>query len=78
MKIFKKAGHQPQTKLQKRVSGISTPELSVWVETSLFTIGKNVTGIRGGSIEQLKEAEIGAEALLAIIQELIKRSENEF
>jgi hypothetical protein len=78
MKIFKKAGLPPQSKIQKRVAKISTPELSVWVETSLFTIGKNVAGISGGSKEQLKEAEMGAEALLAIIQELIKRSENEF
>jgi len=78
MKIFKKAGHQPQTKLQKRVSGISTPELTVWAENSLFTIGKNIAGVRGGSMEQLKEAEIGAEALLVIIQELLKRSKNEF
>lgn len=75
MKILKKAGHQPQSKLQKRVSGISTPELTIWAENSLFTIGKNIVGIRGGTPELLKEAEIGAEALLAIVQELIKRSE---
>lgn len=75
MKILKKAGHQPQSKLQKRVSGISTPELTIWAENSLFTIGKNIAGIRGGTPELLKEAEVGAEALLAIVQELIKRSE---
>jgi hypothetical protein len=34
--------------------------------------------MRGGTPEALKEAEIGAEALLAIVQELMKRSENEF
>jgi RNA 3'-terminal phosphate cyclase len=78
MKILKKAGHQPQTKLQQRVSKISTSELTVWAETSLYTIGKNIAGMRGGTPEALKEAEIGAEALLAIVQELIKRSENEF
>lgn len=78
MKILKKAGPQPQSKLQKRISGISTPELTTWAETSLFIIGKNIAGIRGGTPEMLKEAESGAEALLAIVQELIKRSENEF
>jgi hypothetical protein len=78
MKILKKAGRQPQTKLQKRVGGISSPELTVWAENSLYTIGKNIAGMRGGTPEALKEAEIGAEALLAIIQELLKRSENEF
>lgn len=78
MTIFrkKKAGNQHQTKIQKRVATISTPDLVMWVENSLFTIGKGVTSWqKTQQIEQLYEAEMGAEALLAITQELKKRAD---
>jgi hypothetical protein len=71
----KKDGSQPQTKLQKRVGMISTPELVTWAENSLFVIGKNVTGwmkTKEGFL--LDEADLGAEALYAITQELKKRA----
>jgi hypothetical protein len=79
MKIFqkKKAGHQPQSKLAQRIANISTPELITWAENSLFVIGKNLVHHQRDGIDALKEAELGAEALLAITQELIKRAKNE-
>lgn len=81
MTIFKKKtdGHQSQTKLQKRVSQISTPELVTWAENSLFVIGKEVTGwMRTKEAALLDEADLGAEALYAITQELKKRAKNDF
>lgn len=81
MTIFKKKtdGHQSQTKLQKRVSQISTPELVTWAENSLFVIGKEVTGwMRTKDAALLDEADLGAEALYAITQELKKRAKNDF
>lgn len=77
MKILKKAGQPQPTKLQKRIAGISTPELVTWAENSLFAIGKNVVHHRRDGVEMLYEAKMGAEALLAITEELIKRAENE-
>lgn len=78
MKIFKKneAGFQPQTKIQKRVATISTPDLVAWTENALFTIGKNVTGWQRNPSEDylLEEADLGAEALYAITQELKRRA----
>jgi hypothetical protein len=74
MKISKKAGNQPQSKLQKRVSGISTPELITWAENSLFVIGKNIVHHQRDGIDAIAEAELGAEALLAITQELKRRA----
>jgi hypothetical protein len=75
MKTFqKKKGGVPQTKLQQRVSGISTPELITWAENSLFVIGKNIVHHQRDGIEAIYEAELGAEALLAITQELKKRA----
>ena len=81
MTIFKKKtdGHQSQTKLQKRISQISTPELVTWAENSLFVIGKEVTGwMRTKDAALLDEADLGAEALYAITQELKKRAKNDF
>ena len=48
----------------------------MWVENSLFTIGKSIAGTGSHSIEQLEEANLGAEALYAITQELLKRARN--
>jgi hypothetical protein len=77
MKIFSKAGHPQQSKLQKRVASIGTSELIVWVENALYVIGKEVTHHqRDRNIDSLYEAKLGAEALLAITEELIKRAEN--
>jgi hypothetical protein len=51
----------------------------MWAENALFVIGKEVTHHqRNKSIESLLEAELGAEALLAIVRELKKRAENEW
>lgn len=78
MKIFKKDGPQQPTKLEKRIASISTPELITWAENSLFVIGKETTNwLRTKDGLLLDEAEVGAEALLAIIKELKKRA-NEF
>ena len=77
MKIFKKDGNQPLTKLQKRVAGISSPELITWAENALFVIGREITGyMRNHDSAQLDEADMGAEALYAITQELKKRAKN--
>jgi hypothetical protein len=78
MTIFGKKQDGPQlpSKLTKRVANISTPELVMWVENSLFVIGKNITHWeRERSPELLEEAHMGAEALYAITTELKNRNE---
>jgi hypothetical protein len=55
------------------VANIGTSELITWAENSLFVIGKNVVHHQRDGMDALKEAEIGAEALLAIVKELQKR-----
>jgi hypothetical protein len=60
--------------MEKRVSGIGTPDLIMWAENALFVIGKEVTHHqRTKSQDSLDEALLGAEALVAIIKELQKR-----
>jgi len=81
MTIFKKkkAGSQSQTKLQKRIASISTSELITWTENALFVVGKEVTAwSRDHSADHLYEADMGAEALYAITQELKARAKNDF
>lgn len=79
MKIFLKGGQPQPTKLQKRVASIGTSELISWTENALYVIGKEITHYqRDKDIDALYEMELGAEALLAITQELKKRAANEF
>ena len=50
----------------------------MWAENALFEIGKGITHHqRDRSIDVMAEMELGAEALLAIVQELKKRMANE-
>jgi hypothetical protein len=79
MKIFQKktGGRQPQTKIEKRVASIATPDLVMWAENALYVIGKEVTHwTRDKNDDSLEEAALGAEALTAIVKELQKRSMN--
>jgi hypothetical protein len=77
MMIFKKkkGGSQPQSKIEKRVSTIGTYDLVLWAENALYVIGKEITHHqRDKNADALYEAELGAEALLAIVRELRSRS----
>lgn len=75
MRIFKKVGHQQPTKLEKRVSGISTPDLVGWAENALFILGREITSwLRDNDQRKMDEAVLGAEVLLAITKELQRRS----
>jgi hypothetical protein len=77
MKIFKKDGNPQPTKLEKRVAKIGTTDLVLWAETSLYSIGKNITHwAKESEPFLLEEAHLGAEALLAITTELKRRESN--
>ena len=75
MKIFKKDGSRQLTKMEKRVSTISSYDLVMWAENALYVIGKEVTHYqRDRNVDALDEAILGAEALVAITKELKKRA----
>jgi len=79
MTIFQKKtdGYQPQTKIQKRISKIATPDLIMWAENALYVIGKELTQwSRNREDSLLEEASLGAEALYEITLELKRRSSN--
>ena len=75
MKILKRDGKPQPTKLQKRISGLQTHDLVMWVETTLYGIGKAVAGMGAKTVESYAVAEENAEALLEIIRELKRRAE---
>ena len=71
----KRDGHQPQTRIEKRVATISTPDLITWMEQSMYTIGRHITTWqRQQSEADLDEVLIGAEAFYAIAKELKRRT----
>ena len=73
MKILKRDGNRQPTKLEKRISGISTPELVNWFEVVLSNLGRSVFH-NHRDVASLQEAEVAAEAALAVVRELKKRA----
>jgi hypothetical protein len=72
----KQAGHQPQTKVEKRVSRISTPELIIWMEQATISVGKHIAHWqRDQSSDDLNEVVMAAEVFHAIAKELKRREE---
>ena len=60
------------------MASIGTIDLVMWAENALYVIGKEITHHqRDRSLEALDEAELGAEALVAIVRELKKRAERD-
>jgi hypothetical protein len=74
MKIFSKVGNRQLTKIQKRISNLTTHELTMWAENALYVIGKNVAGVGPKTPEKYDEALEGAQILAEICQELKKRN----
>lgn len=79
MRLFKKKGYtwdKPfSEKVAKRVSRIPTNELEMWVDQSIYELGRCLSGY-SKSREQvyMDEARSGAEALHAVVEELHKRT----
>jgi hypothetical protein len=75
MILRKKQDGQPQTRIEKRVSKISTPDLILWMEQSMYTIGKLITEWqKSHNKDLLDEVVLGTEVFNAIAKELKKRA----
>jgi hypothetical protein len=74
--IFKKTTAQEPTKIEKRVATLATSDLASWADQALYGIGRYISSWqKSHDIADLKEAQIGAESLNAVLNELIKRVE---
>jgi len=64
-----------QTRLERRVAKISTPDLVLWADQTLFALGREMSQWQKSRESlHLDEAETSAEALLAVIREIKSRS----
>jgi hypothetical protein len=74
--IFKKKTEtKTKTKVEKRVSTLSTAELLTWTDQVLYSVGRNVSAWQKSQDKySLEEARMGAEALHAIMNALTERT----
>jgi hypothetical protein len=62
-------------KVSNRVAKIPTAELEMWIDQSLYEVGRCISGYtKSRESFYLQEARNGAEALHAVVEELYKRS----
>lgn len=77
MKLFSKSKTWTKPfseKISKRVSRIPTAELEMWVEQSIYELGRCMSNYtKSKDTFYLDEARTGAEALHAVVEELYKR-----
>jgi hypothetical protein len=75
MTLFRKSG-PPKSKIEKRVEKIATSDLTLWADQSLFSLGREISQWqRNHDLFHLTEAESSAEALLAVVREIKRRSQ---
>ena len=71
----RKQADRQQTKTERRVAKLPTDELILWGENALYAIGKDLTSWqRHRDAAGLGDAALGAEALVAVVAELQRRS----
>jgi hypothetical protein len=64
-----------RSKMESRIAALDSHELIPWAEQGLYTIGKSLTDwSRNSTPESLEEAQLAAEAVLGIVQELLRRA----
>lgn len=64
--------------IDKRIDKLATPDLISWADQALFGIGRTMSDWeRYKTIDSLKEAALGAEALLKVLNTIVIRTENE-
>lgn len=64
-----------QSPIERRVARIATPDLHGWCEQALTALGRSLRDYQRSGVEDaLEEAELGAEALLAVVKELRRRN----
>lgn len=74
--MFKKTkAEREKSKIEKRVETLPTSELIGWSENTLYSISRNLSAWQTSKDPfYLKEAKLGSEALLAVVNTLSERS----
>lgn len=72
--MFRKAPRE-KTRIERRVEKIATPDLMLWSEQSIYELGRQMSAWqRTREPVYLQEAELAAEALLAVVREIRARN----
>lgn len=72
--MWRKRGSEPESKVAKRVARLSEADLVAWGDQALFSTGRYLTAYQRERLpEYLDEARQGAEALLAVVDEIRRR-----
>jgi hypothetical protein len=70
----KKANVAEQSAVDRRIEKMSTEELISWADQAIFGVGRSMSDWqRFDSIESLKEARMGAEALYKVLDRVLVR-----
>lgn len=65
---------EPDTKISKRLSRLPEPDLIAWGDQAIYSTGRYLTAYQRERLpEYLDEAQAGAEALLAVVEEVRRR-----
>jgi len=73
--LFRRRDEREQTRLERRVAKISTPDLAQWADQTLYTLGRELSQWqKHRDVLHLEEAETCAEALLAVVREIKSRT----
>lgn len=75
MSFFKKeAPVVEKTAIDRRIEKMSSEELMLWADQAIFGIGRSMSDWqRFDSVESLKEAHMGAEALHKVLGRILMR-----
>jgi len=76
MKIFKRKSKVTKelTKVQRRVKSLPTQELLTWTDSIMYSVGRNLSSWQKTEYkDNLAEARLGAESLMAILDTLSER-----
>lgn len=75
LKSKKAKEEKEKSKLEARVATMATSDLANWASQAMFGIGRNISDWdKQREYAYLEEAQMGAEALLAVVNELCKRN----
>ena len=72
--MWRKASPPKGDKISRRVASMSRSDLVAWSDQALYAVGRNLTAYQREPLpEYLQEAQTGAQALLAIVEEIKRR-----
>ena len=72
--MWRKRTTEPDTKIAKRLSRLPEADLIAWGDQAIYTTGRYLTAYQRERLpEYLDEARTGAEALLAVVDEIRRR-----